>query len=130
MESTTQPAAEVRAPLHSRKTKTASTHPRKVQSPAANASRAKRQRRPTASDPESSRSSFLPIDAELFADLQDTSARKLRAIVRARPLVAVSGALAAGFIVGGGWRTRIGRFMLLAAARYVAMHAASRYFVA
>jgi hypothetical protein len=70
----------------------------------------------------------MSLDAEVLADLKDFSARKVRAIVREQPLASVAGALAVGFIVGGGWRTRIGRLMALAAARHVALKAAEHYF--
>lgn len=75
-----------------------------------------------------SESPFLSIDAEMLADLQDVASRKIRAIVREKPIVALGGAFAGGFILGGGWRTRVGRFMMLAGARYLVVQAAERYF--
>jgi len=71
---------------------------------------------------------FMPIDAEVIADLQDFTTRKVRAFVRDRPLASVAGALAVGFVVGGGWRTRLGRMLALAAARHAALKAAEHYF--
>jgi hypothetical protein len=70
----------------------------------------------------------MSLDAEVIADLKDFSARKLRAIVREQPLAAVTGALAIGFMVGGGWRTRVGRLIALTAARHLALKAAEHYF--
>jgi hypothetical protein len=36
------------------------------------------------------------------------------------PYAVLGAALFAGFLVGGGWRTRAGRFVALACARYAA----------
>jgi hypothetical protein len=70
---------------------------------------------------------FVGLDAELLADLQDLSAQRVRAMIRSRPLAFAGGAFATGFVVGGGWRTRVGRLLLFGAARYVAVHMAERY---
>jgi hypothetical protein len=69
----------------------------------------------------------LGLDAEQLAQLQEDAARKLREVVREQPLLAVGAALATGFVLGGGWRTRIGRFMLAAGVRFAATEAAKRY---
>jgi hypothetical protein len=68
----------------------------------------------------------LPIDVEFLEDLRDTATRKVRAIVRDKPLTALGGAFAAGFLVAGGWRTRLGRVLLFAANRYLVFQAAKR----
>jgi hypothetical protein len=70
------------------------------------------------------RSSTLRPDA---AKMVEMWTRQVQAIVVEKPLVAVGGAFATGFVVGGGWRTRIGRFMMMAAFRYAAVEAAERY---
>ena len=70
---------------------------------------------------------FLPIDAELLADLHDTLTRKLRAVVRERPYAALGAALSAGFLAGGGWRSRMGRLLLVAAGRSLLLGAVGRY---
>jgi hypothetical protein len=72
-------------------------------------------------------SPFSGIDVEVLAELPEVAARKARALVRERPVAALCGAFAGGFILGGGWRTRIGRMMLLAATRYVAVKALEQY---
>lgn len=59
--------------------------------------------------------------------LQAETVRKLRGLVREQPLLAVGAALATGFVLGGGWRTRIGRLMVAAGMRYAATEAAKRY---
>jgi hypothetical protein len=69
----------------------------------------------------------LGLDVEQLAQLQEDAARKLREVVRQQPLLAIGAALATGFVVGGGWRTRIGRFLLSAGVRYAATEAAKRY---
>jgi hypothetical protein len=69
----------------------------------------------------------LGLDAEQLAQLQEDAVRKLREVVREQPLLAVGAALATGFVLGGGWRTRLGRFMLTAGVRYAATEAARRY---
>lgn len=61
------------------------------------------------------------------AKMVEELTKSVQALVVERPLVAVGGAFATGFVVGGGWRTRIGRFMMLAAVRYAAVEAAERY---
>jgi hypothetical protein len=71
---------------------------------------------------------FLGVDAEVLADIQEFSRRKLRTLVRERPLAWMGGALATGFLLGGGWKTRVGRLILLAGVRYAAVNAAGRYF--
>ena len=98
--------------------------------PTARARRAKTKSGETSrsSDASPTESPFLSIDAEMLADLQDVTMRKVQAIVRDQPMLALGGAFAGGFIVGGGWRTRLGRFMLLAAGRYVVVQAAETYF--
>jgi hypothetical protein len=73
------------------------------------------------------KASFLPVDEEFLADIQEASARSIRAVVRARPLGAIAGAFASGFLVGGGWRTRLGRIIMLVATRYAVVYAAKRY---
>jgi ElaB/YqjD/DUF883 family membrane-anchored ribosome-binding protein len=70
---------------------------------------------------------LMSIDVELLEDLRDAAARKMRALVRDKPLSTVGGAFAAGFLVGGGWRTRLGRAILVAANRYLIFRAAKRY---
>jgi hypothetical protein len=70
----------------------------------------------------------MSIDPEFLADLPELSARKLRSMVRDQPLLFVGAALATGFIAGGGWRTRVGRMIALAAARYAASQAVEHYF--
>ena len=70
----------------------------------------------------------MPVDAEMLAELQADAARNIRQLVHEKPFLALGGAAAAGFLLGGGWRTRIGRLIMLAAARYLVVHAAGRYF--
>jgi hypothetical protein len=67
------------------------------------------------------------LDLESLEQLRATATRKVRALVRDEPLLALGGAFASGFVLGGGWRTRVGRMMLLAATRYVVLQAAQRY---
>jgi uncharacterized protein (DUF1786 family) len=69
----------------------------------------------------------LGLDVGQLAQLQEDAARKLRDVVREQPLLAVGAALATGFVLGGGWRTRIGRFFITAGVRYAATEAAKRY---
>jgi hypothetical protein len=69
---------------------------------------------------------FLPIDVELLEDIRDLASRKARAIVRDKPMAALGGAFAVGFLIGGGWRTRVGRLILFAANRYLVFQAAKR----
>ena len=71
-----------------------------------------------------------PVDREILSDLHDTAARKVLAIVRDKPYMALAGAFASGFLLGGGWRTRLGHVVLLAAAPCVVSHVARRYLVA
>jgi hypothetical protein len=52
--------------------------------------------------------------------------RKARAIVRDKPVAALGGAFAVGFLMGGGWKTRIGRLILFAANRYIVFQTAKR----
>ena len=67
------------------------------------------------------------IDADTLEDLHELATQKLRALVREQPLAVVGGAFATGFVVGGGWRTRVGRLMMFSAARYLAVHLAEQY---
>jgi len=66
-------------------------------------------------------------DFELISELYDTAGRRFRAILHERPYFALGGAFLVGFLAGGGWRTRLGHVVLLAAGRYVVMQAAERY---
>jgi hypothetical protein len=70
----------------------------------------------------------MPMDAEMLEELRADAARSLQVLVREKPFLALGGAAAVGFLLGGGWRTRIGRFLMLGAARYLVVHAAGRYF--
>jgi hypothetical protein len=66
----------------------------------------------------------------MLADLRDELLRNVQALVRDKPFVALGGAAAAGYVIGGGWRSRVGRAIVLAAAKYVVVKAAERYFSA
>jgi len=70
--------------------------------------------------------SLPPINVELLEDLRDMATRKARAIVRDKPVAALGGAFAVGFLMGGGWKTRIGRLILFAANRYIVFQTAKR----
>ena len=72
---------------------------------------------------------FVLLDAERIADLHEEVGRRVRALVRDQPYMALGGAFASGFILGGGFRTRLGRGILLAAGRYGLVQAAERYLV-
>jgi hypothetical protein len=66
------------------------------------------------------------LDSEVAAEFYDSAGRKVRSILRERPYFALGGAFLAGFLIGGGWRTRLGRLAVLATGRYVAMQVAER----
>ena len=83
--------------------------------------RAEAHSRPTPETP------TLPLEFESFERLYNTARREVRTILHDEPLVALGGAFAAGFILGGGWRTRVGKAMMLAGGRYVVVQAARRY---
>ena len=51
----------------------------------------------------------------------------MRALVLEQPLLAVAGAFATGFVLGGGWRSRLGRFLMSSAARAAVVEGAARY---
>jgi hypothetical protein len=70
---------------------------------------------------------FGNMDPERLAEYQDALGRKVRALVRDQPYLALGGAFASGFILGGGFRSRLGRLMLLTAGRYAVVWAAERY---
>jgi hypothetical protein len=79
--------------------------------------------------PSRAREPFVLLDSERIADIQEEAGRKIRTLLREQPYAALGGAFASGFILGGGFRTRLGRFMLLAAGRYLLVQAAERYLV-
>ena len=70
---------------------------------------------------------FVLTDAERIEDLHAELGRTVRALLRDHPYATLGGAVAAGFLLGGGFRTRLGRFMLRAAGRYVLVHAVEGY---
>jgi hypothetical protein len=61
--------------------------------------------------------------------LQESADRKVRALLRDHPYLGLGAAFGAGFILGGGWRTRLGRFVVLAAGRYALARVAERTFL-
>jgi hypothetical protein len=69
----------------------------------------------------------LSLDPRLLADLQDVYVPRVRAMIRRRPLACAGGALATGFVLGGGWKTRVGRLLLFGAARYAAVRVVERF---
>jgi hypothetical protein len=107
-------------------TRTPSTRP----GPRRNRSAQKRKPRAAAEGaPPNAAEPFVLLDSERIADIQEEAGRKIRTLLRDKPYVALGGAFASGFILGGGFRTRLGRFLLLAAGRYVLVQAAERYLV-
>jgi hypothetical protein len=73
---------------------------------------------------------FFPIDVEMIANVGGDLDRKLRTLLRVRPYVGLGVALSAGFILGGGWRTRAGRLLIQAATRYAVVSVTTRLLVA
>jgi hypothetical protein len=69
---------------------------------------------------------FSLPDIEWVADIQELTTKRMRALVRESPVASLSCAVAGGYLLGGGWRTSLGRLLLAAARRYVAVKALER----
>jgi hypothetical protein len=69
----------------------------------------------------------LEVGPEDLEELWVQAAVSTRAFVRDQPLAALGGAACLGFVVGGGWRTRVGRLIVANTLRYALLRTAQNY---